>query len=190
MKFQKGLPEGINLGKSYMAKLYLFGTVCSAILLGAVFWAAEQANPGWVSQFLEPDSVVGHVYCLPVPIVIALLLFTLSIPHEGLHLLFSRWDTAVAGFAPRQGMFYVAPYGVYPKWRVLMLVLAPIVGLTVLPVFLAAYMQSTMTVSWIYAIAIANAIGAGCDLFVAIDLITLPGPIEYTKEGWKTATTH
>lgn len=190
MKFQKGLPEGINLGKGYMAKLYIFGTVCSVMLLGAVFWAAEQAHPGWVSQFLEPDSPVSQVYWLPVPIVIALLLFTLSIPHEGLHLLFSKWNTAIAGFAPSQGMFYVAPYGVYSKWRAFALVLTPIVGLTLLPVCLATYMQSTTAVSWAYAVAIANAIGAGCDLFVAIDLITLPGPIEYTKEGWKTATTH
>jgi hypothetical protein len=168
-----------------MRKLYIQGVLFGVLLEVGVIAFTYWRHPGWWPMALDNKEPVASIVPFAPPLVAIFLMLILAPIHEALHASLSHWDQVVAGISLRAAVCYVAPFGKYSKGRALLMIILPLLLLTAAPLIVATCTDNLTVYTWSYLIAGANAMGSGADVGVAIELIHLRGPVEYTAKGWK-----
>lgn len=171
----------------------------------------QPTEQGW-NSIREPDPVWMQVFAVPIILVTAALLFVVitlgmvvawrdvlgrfvlayvfMIPvHELIHAFvtpaFGMSRRTLVGFWPSRLLFYTHYDGELPRQRLLAILVAPIVLLTVLPLLLCAIFDWNAPTA--VAVACANGIGAAGDILgIAIVLTRIPRGAIVRNKGWRS----
>ena len=135
----------------------LFGALVVAPLVYLV-WFACFGSAGLLGVLDQPPGV--FLGSLAVVFLAHELLHLLAMPRFGLG------DDSILGFDPKSFLPYAAHTGIVRRWRMLYVLCAPLLVMTILPLFLVAFQrQWTWWCAWI---SLLNGTLASGDIYLAI----------------------